>query len=236
MNKLIEICSKFFNDKNLTDELYNICSKYKNITKSEMKQINLKIYTKNNFLNFNKYYSRAIDRCCENNNLLIIKYFVKRCGITKNEIMIDNCLGFACLYKHLPLIKYLTNTYNLMKNNFMKTDKHNNNCWHYIFLYNGADKLCYKINLYMCNKYNFTKNDILVKNKWNEDLLSLCCLYGYYKSLKFLVIKYKFTESNLKYLNFFKNYIKIKKILSINNLLNSKYNYNKLFDLIYKKN
>ena len=230
MNKLIEICSKFFNDKNLTDELYNICSKYKNITKSEMKQINLKIYTKNNFLNFNKYYSRAIDRCCENNNLLIIKYFVKRCGITKNEIMIDNCLGFAYLYKHLSLIKYLTNTYNLMKNDFMKTDKHNNNSLHYILSSNGTDKIC----LYIFNKYKFTKSDMLVKNNYNNDFLSLCCLYRLYKLLKFFIIKYKFTEKDLKYLNKLNYNAKTKKILLINNLLNFNYNYNKIFDLIYK--
>ena len=69
-----------------------------------------------------------------------------------------------------------------------------------------------------------------------DNLLFRCCFNKLYKSLKYFIIKYKFTENNLRHLKKFNNDIIIKKILSINNLLNSKYNYNKTFDLIYKKN
>ena len=218
------------------DELIKLCDKYKNVTKCEMKNLNLKIYTKNDFLNFSIYDISALFNCCLNNNLLIIKYFVKRYGITKDEIMICNkwnetCLHIACLYNQLLVIKYLINTYNLTKNDFMKKNVNNSNCLHYLFSYNENYKIC----LYIFNKYDFTTDDVLAVNN-KGDLLYLCCMYRLYKSLKYLVSKYKFTENNLKRLETFSSNIKIKKILSINNLLNSKYNYNKMFNLIYKKN
>ena len=42
------------------DELIKICSEYKNVTKYKMKKLNLNIYTKNDFLNFNEYYKSAL--------------------------------------------------------------------------------------------------------------------------------------------------------------------------------
>ena len=51
-----------------------------------MKNLNLNIYTKNDFLNFNKYNRHAHHYCCLNNNLLKIKCFVKRYCVTKYEI------------------------------------------------------------------------------------------------------------------------------------------------------
>ena len=84
-------------------------------------------------------------------------------------------------------------------------------------------------------KYDFTKDDELSINN-HSNLLFHCCMYKLYKSLKYLVSKYKFTENNLKRLEKFSSNIKIKYILLINNLLNSKYNYKKMFNLIYKKN
>ena len=66
------------------NKLIQICYTYKNITKNEIKNINLKKYTKNNFLNFNIYYKSALFYCCTNNNKLIIKYFIERYGITKD--------------------------------------------------------------------------------------------------------------------------------------------------------
>ena len=70
----------------------------------------------------------------------------------------------------------------------------------------------------------------------NGNLLFFCYHNKHYKTLKYLVSKYKITENNLKRLEKYNYYISYKKILLINNLLNSKYNYNKIFDLIYKKN
>ena len=72
------------------DELNKICAIYKNITKYGMKNLDLKIYTKNDFLNFSMYDISALFICCINNNLLGPKYFVKRYSITKDEIMICN--------------------------------------------------------------------------------------------------------------------------------------------------
>ena len=204
MNKLIKICSNFFNDKNLTDELIDICCKYKNITKSEMKQINFKIYTKNNFLNINKYCLVAMYQCCRNNNLLGPKYFVKRYGITKDEIMIygSTCLHVVCLYQRLSFIKYLINTYNLMKNDFMNIDKHNNNCLHLFFTYNNINKLRYKIFVYIFNKYNFTKNELMIKNNSQYTCLHfLFSHYGthklHYKICVYILNKYNFTKNGV---------------------------------------
>ena len=226
------------------DELIKICAKYNNVTKNEMKNINLNIYTKNDFLNFNIYNISALFYCCINNNKLIIKYFIKRLyvteiGIVKDKIMNpdkygDTCLNYAFLNKHLSATKYLINTYNLTKNDLMKINR--NNSLHYLFTHNSTEKIHYKICFYMFNKYNFIKNDVLAKNEWDNDLLSLCCLYKSHKSLKYLIIKYKFTKNNLKRLEKFNYGAKVKKILLINNLLIvKKYNYKKMFDLIYKK-
>ena len=216
------------------DELNKICSEYKNITKNKMKNLNLKIYTKNNFLNFNEYNKSAFHHCCFNNNLLGPKYFIKRFSVTEYEIMKSNkydttCLHYAFANKQLLLIKYLSNTYNLIKNDFMKKNFFNNNCLHYLFSYNEN----YKIFLYIFNKYNFTTDDVLAEDN-HDNLLFRCCSNKLYKSLKYLVSKYKFTKNNLKCLEEYSSNIKIKKILSINNLLNSKYNYKKIFYLIYK--
>ena len=144
-----------------------------------------------------------------------------------NETYLHN----ACLSKQLSTIKYLTNTYNLTKNDFMKKDVRDSNCLHFLFLYIKNYKIC----LYIFNKYDFTTDDVLAEDN-HDNLLSLCCRNKFYKSLKYLVSKYKFTKNNLKRLEKFSSSAKVKKILSINNLLNSKYNYNKMFDLIYKKN
>ena len=218
------------------NKLIEICKKYNNVSKNEMKKLNLKKYTKNDFLNFNKHNNQALHHCCKNNNLLGPKYFVKRFSITKDEIMNpDKCYhvhfyyAFSC--KHLSLIEYLINTFNLTKNDLMKLDYWGSSCLNYLFTSHYNTKFLHKICLYIFNKYNFTKNDICYGN----DLLSLCCFNKLYKLLKYLIIKYKFTESDLKYLNRFNNDIQIKKIVLINNLLNCN-NYNKLFDLIYKKN
>ena len=218
------------------DELIEICRKYKNIDKKEMKNINLKIYTKNNFLN-NK---SCLLLCCTNNNILGPKYFVKRFSITKDEIMIPDKYGPAFIYyaylsSQLLVIKYLINIYNLTKNDFMKINVNNNNCLHYLFAHNYKTILRHKICLYLFNKYNFTMGDVLTKNKYGSDLLCLCCHNEHYISLKYLIIKYKFTVNDLKYLEKFNYSAKVKKILLINNLLNCiNYNYNKIFDLIYK--
>ena len=217
------------------DELIEICSRYKNVSKTEMKKLNLKIYTKNDFLNFNKHSFSALQYCCINNNLLVLKYFVKRFSITKDEIINPDkygCISFyyAFSYRHLSVIKYFTNTFNLTKNDLMKLDYWGNSCFNNLLALRYNTKVLHKICLYIFNKYNFTKNDICYGN----DLLSLCCFNKLYKLLKYLIIKYKFTESDLKYLNRFNNDIQIKKIVLINNLLNCN-NYNKLFDLIYKK-
>ena len=131
MNKLITPCYKY-----KMDEFIEICSEYKNVTKYEMK--NLNIYAKNDFLNFNEYNTSALFNCCLNNNLLGPKYFVKRHGITKDEIMICNeqnetCLHFVCHNKQLSATKYLINTYNLTKNDFMKKNIFKNNCLHFFF-------------------------------------------------------------------------------------------------------
>ena len=117
-----------------------------------------------------------------------------------------------------------------MKNDFLKKNIYNYNSLHYLFSYKENYKMC----LYIFNKYDFTTADVLAENN-NGNLLSYCCLNRYYKSLKYLVSKYKITENNLKHLEKFSSLAKIKKILLINNLLNvNKYNYNKMFDLIYK--
>ena len=101
---------------------------------------------------------------------------------------------------------------------------------HYLFLYIKNYKIC----LYIFNKYNFTTNDVLAEDN-RDNLLFRCCFNKLYKSLKYFIIKYKFTENNLKHLKKFSPNIIIKKILLINNLLDyNKYNYNKMFDLIYK--
>ena len=124
-------------------QLIKICNKYRNVTKNEMKNINLKIYTKNDFLNHNKYLGHALHECCTNNNILILKYFIKRFSLTKDEIMIPDVSGTNCLHNarinsRLSLIKYLINTYNLTKNDFMKIGRANNNCLHYLFSYKCA--------------------------------------------------------------------------------------------------
>ena len=222
------------------DELIEICHRYKKITKNEMKKLNLKIYTKNDFFYFNYHDTSALQCCCMNNNLLVLKYFVKRFSITKDEIINPDKygrIGFysAFSFKHLSVIKYFINTFNLTKNDLIKFDYWGNNCLNDLLALRYNTKVLHKICLYIFNKYNFTKNDILAKNLYGNDLLQLCCLNEHYKLLKYLIIKYKFTENNLKYLNSFNNDIKIKKILLITNLLNcNKYNYNKLFNLIYK--
>ena len=239
------------------DELADICTRYYNINKNEIKNLNLKIYTKDDFLNLNKYGKAALHYCCKYNKILGPKYFVKRYGVTKDEIMIrdiynENCLHKALLNKQLLLIKYLINTYNLTKNNFIKIDASNNNYLYYLFssggtnkmcnkicllhiLFSsgGTNKMCNKICLYIFNKFSFTKNDILAKNIFNKSLLSSCCQHKCCKLLKYLIKKYKFTKNDLKHLNKFNSDVKINKILLINDLLNSKYNYSKIFDFIY---
>ena len=120
------------------NKLIKLCTKYNNVTKYEMKNINLKIYTKNDFLNFSIYNMSAFYHCCLNNNLLGPKYFVKRYGVTKYEIMICNkwnetYLRWACLNKQLLATKYLINTYNLTKNDFIKINIINSNYLLYLF-------------------------------------------------------------------------------------------------------
>ena len=118
----------------------------------------------------------------------------------------------------------------------MKKNGGNSNCLHYLFMRYDAAKLRHKMCLYIFNKYDFTMDDFLAKNGYGNDILIYCCLNKLYNSLKYLVTKYKFTENNFKRLEKISPSAKVKKILLINNLLDSKYNYNKMFDLIYKKN
>ena len=55
-----------------------------------MKNLNLNIYTKKDFLTSDENNISSLLYCCRYNNLLGPNYFVKRYGIIKDEIMICN--------------------------------------------------------------------------------------------------------------------------------------------------
>ena len=127
-----------------------------------MKNINLKIYTKNDFLNSNEHNISALRLCSINNNILGPKYFVKRFNIIKDEIInpdINDYIGChaAFLCRQLSLIKYFINTFNLIKNDLMKFNYGGSNSLNYLFASYYNTNALHKICLYIFNKYNFTK-------------------------------------------------------------------------------
>ena len=207
-------------------------------TKKNMNKLNL--FTKSDFLLFNNDKRSALFWCCVENKLFIIKYFINKFKITCDEIMNknnygSNCLALCCHVNNILILKYFINKYILELNiNFIiSRNVFGNNCIH--FCCNNSK---IKLLKYIINIYNIEKKELFIKNNIGKNVLYLCCENNGYKPLKYLIKKYKLRKNECEpYLNINNKYNKILSrdiILLIKNI-NLTYEYNKIFNLIYKK-
>ena len=157
--------------KNLGTE----CMKYENITKKQMKEINvIKILNHIENNEILEYVIHILLYCYRNNNYLIIKFVYSKYISDKNNIITNcshgyNVLHYCAYYQHMvtnmEILKFIINKYKINRTEILLKDKYGRNI---IQIYDY--KKLYKIIIYLVKKYYFKFNEL---NKYINNSVKL---------------------------------------------------------------
>jgi len=158
-------------------------------------------------------------KCCLNMNLLmevcmqgrisLVKLFIEKCNLTKADILCsdvtyNNCndaLFYACTYQRENVITLLIDTYNLTRNDFLRT-KYNNKLFSLLLL--ACEQNYINLVKIFIEKGKLTKHDIIYGIKGNtkysnycENALYIACTHEYIDIVKLLIDIYNIPKSDL---------------------------------------
>ena len=164
-------------------DLNTKCLKYKNITKKQIKEINLikslNCIEKNKFLDYN-IHSYILFPCYRNNNYLIIKFVYSKYIFDKNNIItncshgyniLHYCAYFQFMLTNIKILKFMINKYRINRTEILLKDKFGRNI---IQICDKTNALSHKIIIYLVKKYNFKFNEL---NKYVNNSVRLKILF-----------------------------------------------------------